>query len=272
MPTYTVTAAEEKKRVDGKYGPMVVFNLRLKGPDGIEHTAEWFTKATTPLPAPGTSLEGDLEDGQYGKSFKKAKPANGFSGGGGAKDAYWEAKEQRDIEGIVRMGRAHSQEMALRAISTLKLTEYDSRDGYRRIIKEWTDWFVADLDNASPNAGGGSSATPQASGPPTPVTNGSAAPAGPSDKQLDFLERLLQEAGVDVQDRLDIKAWAEEKLTGGKEGTMSAAIDAVKSGTADRLITAAKAWVATQSDIPADTRDLQPAPDTFIADDESIPF
>jgi hypothetical protein len=258
MPTYAVTAAEEKKRVDGKYGPMVVFNLRLKGPDGIEHTAEWFTKATTPLPAPGTSLEGDLEDGQYGKSFKKAKPANGFGG-----------REPRDSG---RIERQHSQEMALRAISTLKLTEYDSRDGYRRIIKEWTDWFVADLDNASPNAGGGSSATPQASGPPTPVTNGSAAPAGPSDKQLDFLERLLQEAGVDVQDRLDIKAWAKEKLTGGKEGTMSAAIDAVKSGTADRLITAAKAWVATQSDIPADTRDLQPAPDTFIADDESIPF
>jgi hypothetical protein len=267
MPTYAVTAAEEKKRVDGKYGPMVVFNLRLKGPDGIEHTAEWFTKATTPLPAPGTSLEGDLEDGQYGKSFKKAKPANGFGG-----------REPRDSG---RIERQHSQEMAIRLVglSHAYPVEANSAAEYLRVlnglVKPLTDWFVADLDNASPNAGGGSSATPQASGPPTPVTNGSAAPAGPSDKQLDFLERLLQEAGVDVQDRLDIKAWAKEKLTGGKEGTMSAAIDAVKSGDdgIERLLLAAKAWVESQPTIPGDERDLQPAPAAVIGAAESdIPF
>jgi hypothetical protein len=261
MPTYAVTAAEEKKRVDGKYGPMVVFNLRLKGPDGIEHTAEWFTKATTPLPAPGTSLEGDLEDGQYGKSFKKAKPANGFGG-----------REPRDSG---RIERQHSQEMALRALAFLGTPTNASPEVLKQTIKAWTDWFVADLDNSSPNAGGGSSATPQASGPPTPVTNGSAAPAGPSDKQLDFLERLLQEAGVDVQDRLDIKAWAKEKLTGGKEGTMSAAIDAVKSGDdgIERLLLAAKAWVESQPTIPGDERDLQPAPAAVIGAAESdIPF
>ena len=83
MPTFTVTGAFKKKDVDGKYGPMKVIMLALKGPDGTEQSAEWFTKAETPHPAEGSTIEGDISQGQYGLVFKKAfQPrAGGFGGG-----------------------------------------------------------------------------------------------------------------------------------------------------------------------------------------------
>jgi hypothetical protein len=217
------------------------FEINTKAGNEVKLGTDEFT--VTP-PKPGTDFPPKLKRVQQNRN------------GGGGMSPERQAAVQRQ----------HSQEMAIRMLDAFE-PRLDGRTAktYLPQIKALTDWFDADVNQASPNASQDGGVNP----PSLPAPSSS---AGPSDKQLDFLERLLQEAGVDVQDRLDIKAWAKEKLTGGKEGTMSAAIDAVKSGTADRLITAAKAWVATQSDIPADTRDLQPAPDTFIADDESIPF
>jgi hypothetical protein len=49
MPEYTVLAAEQKKTLDGRNGPMQVISLRLT--DGTtEHNAEWFTKASSTDP------------------------------------------------------------------------------------------------------------------------------------------------------------------------------------------------------------------------------
>lgn len=84
MPTYTVQAAAKKKDVEGRNGPMQVINLTLLDPaDNQPKIAEWFTKADTPLPQHGQQLEGELQSGQYGLSFKKA--GGGFGGGGGGR-------------------------------------------------------------------------------------------------------------------------------------------------------------------------------------------
>jgi hypothetical protein len=75
---FTVLAAEQKKTLDGRNGPMQVISLRLT--DGTtEHNAEWFTKAATPLPSPNSRIEGTLEPSDYGMKFKKA--FNGAAGG-----------------------------------------------------------------------------------------------------------------------------------------------------------------------------------------------
>jgi hypothetical protein len=79
---FTVVEATVTKEVpDGKFGPMKSVTLGLVDEAGAAVQAEWFTKAETPLPQPGSSLEGDLENGPYGKKFKKA--AGQFAGGGG---------------------------------------------------------------------------------------------------------------------------------------------------------------------------------------------
>lgn len=262
MPdTYTVVDATKKKSVDGKFGPMQVVALRLQ--NGAEVLAtEWFTKASTPLPAAGETLEGDVTEGKYGKEFKKAQ---GFGG-----------RSPRDSR---RIERQHSQEMALRALALLggELQEDDWVD-VRHDIKWWTDWFVTDLDVA----GGGATAVEDAvdhrsPDPPGAVASSADQPTlddAMSDKQKAFLGRLVREKGAtDDQARL-IDWWASENLTGGREGSASKAIDGLTGSSPDeilsRLLEAALAWQKGKTDIPADTEGLEPEGEGKELDD--IPF
>lgn len=84
-----------------------------------------------------------------------------------------------------------------------------------------------------------------------------------SDKQLDFIDRLLSDASVPQDERLVIRGWAEENLTGGKAGSASNAIEGLKNSpeeTVGRLMTAAHRWVQTQTTDPQpDDADLPPA-------------
>lgn len=84
MPNYVVQSAIQKKTLDGKHGPMQVISLVLQEyGQSTSVNAEWFTKASTPLPEAGSQLEGEVKPGQYGNDFKKA--ATGFGGGGGGR-------------------------------------------------------------------------------------------------------------------------------------------------------------------------------------------
>jgi hypothetical protein len=80
-----------------------------------------------------------------------------------------------------------------------------------------------------------------------------------SDKQVDFMRRLLTEQGV--KNVADILAYAKENLEGGRGGRFSIAIDSLKdNATRDAAINALQtrtsAWQATQSDVPADETGL----------------
>src|SRR4051812_26975852 len=106
MAEYTVVAAEKKKEVEGKHGPMQVISLFLDD-NGEAKSAEWFTRATTPIPARNSKVEGELtENPPYGWKFKKAQQG---SFGGGFKS---------DPERERRIVRQHSQSVA---VETMKL-------------------------------------------------------------------------------------------------------------------------------------------------------
>ena len=87
---YTIEAvASEVREYESKYGTMKSYKLKLTGElDPVELSQ----KATTPAPTVGTVLNGNIEDGQYGKKFKKDFQANGTTprsfGGGAPKDSY----------------------------------------------------------------------------------------------------------------------------------------------------------------------------------------
>lgn len=109
MGTFTVTAAAKKKDVpDNGYGPMQVIALTLDDGASPPVIAEWFTKAATPIPAAGSKIDGNLEDGKFGPQFKKAS-GGGFGGAGGGGRPR-DPAERRSIE------MQHAQKCAVEAL------------------------------------------------------------------------------------------------------------------------------------------------------------
>lgn len=84
-----------------------------------------------------------------------------------------------------------------------------------------------------------------------------------SDKQRNLFERLLKEAKLSGEDLAVVLDWSASRLTGGRAGTASDAIDGLmsdKEATAARLLEAAKKWASEQSvDPPPDMSDLPEA-------------
>jgi hypothetical protein len=138
MTPITVQKATQKgEPVDRGYGPMVTYALTLDA-NGQTVTADWFTKASTPPPSPGSVLEGTIEPSEYGPKFKKAR--NGFGGGG----------RPRDPQENARIMRQHSQEMALRYAHIRCLQEQLPTDFKLSDLKVIVDWFDADAKAAKP--------------------------------------------------------------------------------------------------------------------------
>ena len=118
MPvTYTVKGAALKKdNIQSQHGVFKTLSLVLQEQGQAETTtAEWYTKQDTPIPAEGSTLEGDITvDPQWGPKFKKAA-VGGFGGGG---------FRGRSPEENRRIVRQHSQDMALR-YAQLRLDDGD---------------------------------------------------------------------------------------------------------------------------------------------------
>lgn len=144
MPTYTVVDASQKKALDGKHGPMQVIALELQDDlAGAPKAAEWFTKASTPLPAVGERLEGDVTQGEYGLKFKKAQAA--FNGGGGG------GPRPEDPKRAAAIQRMHDQHMALRAVelaSRLELVAAKDTAELFALVAKTADWFGKDVQRA----------------------------------------------------------------------------------------------------------------------------
>lgn len=108
MPvTYTVKGAALKKdNIQSQHGVFKTLTLLLATEGQAEPVAaEWYTKQETPVPAEGSTLEGEITvDPQWGPKFKKAQQG-GFGGGG---------FRGRSPEENRRIVRQHSQEMAIR--------------------------------------------------------------------------------------------------------------------------------------------------------------
>jgi hypothetical protein len=81
--SYTVVEAEKTAdKPDRGYGPMQTIRLKLRNEQGNERDGiSWYAKATTPLPAAGSQVFGDVTKTDYGWQFKKARtgPVSGSS-------------------------------------------------------------------------------------------------------------------------------------------------------------------------------------------------
>lgn len=142
MPIYTVVAAAQKKTVEGQNGPMQVINLTLDDGSGQPIAAEWFTKASTNVPAAGERLEGDItNDPQWGNKFKRAQ-RGGFGGGGGG----W--RDDPKVQASIL--RQHSQHMALQLLAIAFDREIiaapDDGAALFQLLSATADWFDRDVN------------------------------------------------------------------------------------------------------------------------------
>jgi hypothetical protein len=136
LAEFSVLAASQKKTVESKHGPRQVINLTLaKEGEAAPVQCEWFTLATTAIPAPGSKLEGELESGQYGMSFKKAQNNGGFGGGRGGRSP----EERRSI------ARQHAQKVAMQ-YAEIKGEKGDLPEKYKvSDLKPIIDWLFNDV-------------------------------------------------------------------------------------------------------------------------------
>lgn len=89
MASFKVVSCTKVGEFTGQYGLNYKYLLMLEGqPAG----AELNQKPETPVPAPGTEIEGELTNSQYGLKFKKAQK---FTGGGYSVGAKTEAPEKQ---------------------------------------------------------------------------------------------------------------------------------------------------------------------------------
>ena len=77
---YRVTEIVERREWSGKHGPMVSFDMRVDGHDGIVELAQ---KPETGAPQVGDVIHGHLEEGRFGKQRLKKDQRGGFGGGSG---------------------------------------------------------------------------------------------------------------------------------------------------------------------------------------------
>lgn len=97
-------------------------------------------------------------------------------GGGGqsnaAREAYWDRKEQREIEAIPRITRSHAQEMAVRvmALGGDEPQRGRNRQELCEAIKWWTDFFQQDANSGVGVGGGSSGGVSVSSRPPEPLS------------------------------------------------------------------------------------------------------
>lgn len=77
MSDYKVLNATKSGEYAGKFGLMYKYLIQLEGVEGVVELSQ---KPETTIPAAGSTLTGTIEDTQWGKRFRKEKPAYSPSG------------------------------------------------------------------------------------------------------------------------------------------------------------------------------------------------
>lgn len=120
-----VSVVDKPAQPGSKYGDKKSIKMKVKGDfaalegvaDPIKNGAiplivEWYANASSPTPAAGDKLDGELtNDPQYGWKFKKA----GQGGGAGGSGRGWQPPDPKDNQRIVRQ---HAQKCAVELLKT----------------------------------------------------------------------------------------------------------------------------------------------------------
>lgn len=138
MPQFTVTAvSDEVREVTTGNGKFRSFKMHLRDEQGQLHkSVEWFRKASSPAPRKDDTLDGVLEDGQFGPKFKPTPKQGGFGGRG------------RDPKERAEIRRQHAQTTALRYMELLH-SRGELMNASWETLSQYTNQFFKDSGEAA---------------------------------------------------------------------------------------------------------------------------
>ena len=146
MPAnYVVVEAEKTAdKPDRGFGPMQTIRLKLRNEQGQERAGiSWYAKATTPVPAAGVQLFGDVTKTDYGWQFKKAQQG-GHNGRSGAGRDY---KADPVKQAAIACEAAHKAAIDLTRLELEFQGKIDPQD-LDRIVTARADWMLARIVKA----------------------------------------------------------------------------------------------------------------------------
>jgi hypothetical protein len=174
----------------------------VKNESGEAADAYWQRKAGSEVTV-GDKVYGKVEEGEHGLRFKLeqrpdgAPRASGTSSGGARE---WKPESAYDPEKTARIGRAHAQEMAVRALAAMGAFEGKSAERLHELLRNWTGFFERDVNKAGQAASQGAgvaSADPVGSSQGIPPAT-APAPEKPSAEDMRDIEMALSTAGYGV--------------------------------------------------------------------------
>lgn len=146
MSDFQVLApVKELERFSTDKGEFVVFEIGFSGDQG-RGTIRHKRKSSSPAPAPGDTIDGEIVQGKDGPELKRiwkqgGGAPNGRSGGG---------FKPRDPKESAQIVRQHSQEMAMLHVASMerrgKLPEEWDLPALVKVI----DWYQKDAESAVP--------------------------------------------------------------------------------------------------------------------------
>lgn len=193
---WKVLAVREGKEEPGqKGGTLKKFYVDFEGCDDVY----WRRKMPAHVEV-GETYFGTISNGDYGPIFKKESPGGAGGGGGGGGGSRgggrsFKPESEFDPEKVARMGRAHAQGMALEALQLgAGENKIGSAEELKASIKDWTDWFEADV-NAAGEAAKAAAPPPAATTAEPAQASPPPADAGPVDETT--MRNLCEHAGLD---------------------------------------------------------------------------
>lgn len=239
MSTFTIESVGDPREWSSQKhgGRFFAYPLDLKDEEGVMHFGvEWSRKADTRSPQPGKRIVGAIETGQHGDKLKvdydATRELGSAPGGGGgsrpsSKSRRWKPESQFDPEKTARIGRAHAQGMAVRVLVANGLPAGAGNTATARAaIKDWTDWFEADVNNAAQKAAQG--AVPAVrEGAPAGGASRTAPAQTPDIEDTHWrIESLLEESGINSAAARLMAGYATEHMS---EAEQSAVIERLQN-------------------------------------------
>lgn len=151
---WRVLSVREGKETDNPHGgKLKAFYVDFEGADDVY----WRRKMPAEVKA-GETYFGTISKNQYGLAFKKEKPEGASSSSAGGSNhssgsRSYKPESEFDPEKVARIGRAHAQKCAIEALAVLGQLRGDEVAVKGR-LRDWTDWFEADVDEAATRARG----------------------------------------------------------------------------------------------------------------------